>query len=250
LTHNQPFLNRSHLRRMMRDLVDGAVSILVVNGPPGSGKSYTTEFVRLVAEQTGVQMAHVARVAEHAPGGADTLARDILAQMGANSALQRQDTVTPVRPRMLARAILTAAQRSGSRWWWVLDGFGRPGVDPEALDLVMELAHQVAEPGPSQHGLVLLDFPHELPVETRLSSVTETLAYLSESDVRVYLINLAGHQGSSLDGRRIDGLVDVVMKDLADEPSRSAEIARRVSAVQAALSNLNPRPGGTKHSES
>src|SRR5262249_14701238 len=87
LRGNRVFVNRMELRVALRDLASPTGSrVLVVQGPPGSGKSYSVHLIRHVAEQTGGFRVHTFDVDNPPYPKPEDLAYSMISQFGGDTA--------------------------------------------------------------------------------------------------------------------------------------------------------------------
>ncbi|MDA0161321.1 hypothetical protein OM076_13670 [Solirubrobacter ginsenosidimutans] len=163
LAGNLPFVDRYALRHSVRRLLDDA-RVLIVNGPPRSGKTYTVRFLSHVGQASGAfGVAHVELPSDMTPVyGPVDLAADLVARMGRDTWSLPQVDEEPARAaRTLSRWTLSEVPRAGGNWWLALDGFGAPDFRDDTLSFIRQLARDVATlPGGTR--LVLIDFPGEL----------------------------------------------------------------------------------------
>jgi len=148
-----PFLNREITRVALEqffnplELSGQAARVLIVNGPPGSGKSFTGDFLRLLI---GLRSAtNAVAEADFSVLKSQSLTPDLLAihlakQMGVDEARAIADMkrlLTP-RPERWAKAIAiwlaAESDRTQKTWHLFLDNFHLPGV-PEATHIFIDL---------------------------------------------------------------------------------------------------------------
>jgi hypothetical protein len=197
LSMQLPFLNRDITRRAFEHFDNPlvyadegqAARVLVVNGPPGSGKSFTTDFLRLLVGLRADQHQVVDLDFKHWTGKPltpDVLAVELVGKAApeetraaakalAEQTVPRLDNQRPERwTKRLAIWLAGEANRANKTWHIVLDNFDRPGV-PETTHLfigqlaaglagVQSLAWDVLDPdmGPPLR-LVLLGYPELVP---------------------------------------------------------------------------------------
>jgi hypothetical protein len=217
-------------------LLDGAKRILIVNGPPGSGKSYTAAVIECVLERHGGRMAYVRLESEldwsqYTP---NKIATDLLGRMGASVSLPEPEATRGF-VSTLAETLVLAAANSGSHWWWVLDGFGHPELPRDTHDLVMRLVTRIAEPGSPPLRLVLLDYPSALPAGSEYWVETETLQVLTADDIRQHFAVIVDQEGLQIDAPTLHEIVNIVMQDLPEDTSRLRVMAERVSEIRRKL---------------
>ena len=165
LSMNLPFLNRDITRRAFEEFdnplshAPHAARVLVVNGPPGSGKTFTADFLRLLVKlradrQQVIDLDFGTWTGK--PLTPDLLVVDLVGKMAEEEAraaakAQAEQTVPRLvnqRPDRWAKdlAIWLAAEanRTNKTWHIVLDNFHRPGVPPETHLFIKQLAVALA----------------------------------------------------------------------------------------------------------
>jgi hypothetical protein len=195
-----PFLNRETTRRAFEHfderlpLVNSAARVLVVNGPPGSGKSFTGDFLRLLVSlrPDTDRIAFVNFAAwTGSPLTPDLLAKELARQMGvtpeqtsaAGVAFSHGNTMRPERlAKGLVISLAAVANLTGKRWHIVLDNFHLPGVPDATYTFIEQLlsglasGHIAWDVDPSMGPplrLVLLGYTRPLPVQNYLVRVEE-----------------------------------------------------------------------------
>jgi hypothetical protein len=224
-------LDRTGLREGLRRLQQQG-GIMVVNGPPGSGKSYSLHFIVYVAEVTGD--FHVASVDVGPMGAArytsGMLADSLARQMGVTAPRPDRERESDARYNMaLADWLFGKAVASARTWWWVLDGFGADVVAHATRDLIFQLAQRIAR-GSESPRLVLLDFPEPLPADVEPYVYRDEIAPIGPRELELF-VETQDVAGSPEDR---DAIVAAILDGLPDGPARLAELSRRVNAVVAA----------------
>lgn len=142
----QPFFDRQDLRGCARKLLEeNDRPLLRVNGPAGSGRSYTSRFFDFIMDRDPRDL-HVVTVEVSADTGpsytVEELAESLIAPMGVTESLPAR-TVSSY-PGALGRWILRHAMRQQGLWIFILDGFGQRDVKPEVKELIQLLAAHVS----------------------------------------------------------------------------------------------------------
>lgn len=232
-------LNRAVLRQHLHALADpvGEAQVLVVNGPPGSGKTYTATYVEHVAEVSGFDVRYWRVTSE-------TAVEDF-SQEVAQSGPTRRDR-RPVRDvygtnqryhRALATWLVAEQDRSGRLEWWILDGPSSAGTwGAEFTDFVIELAEQLQQ-RPSRIRLVLLGFDPDRLRSTGIGVRYEAISPINAWDIREFLEqHLSGIPSSTL-----DEAVERVLGDLPEGRDRLGVLAQRVSSLVAGMAGGSPK---------
>jgi hypothetical protein len=232
LRGSRVLLDRQALREGLRRLVqDGG--ILVVNGPPGSGKSFSLQLIVYTAEVSGAFSVASVNVGPLGAAGLTPaeLASALAAQMGealltvpvaAHESAARNN-------QLLANWLFGLASKSTQTWWWVLDGLGGDVLPPDTRELIIALAAGVGLRSADVR-LVLLDFPAPLPVFVEPYVYREEIAPIGGNEVQAFVetLEIAGRQDR-------DAVVVALLDGLPEGPARLAELSHRVDGLVAAL---------------
>lgn len=180
------FINRMELRRALAALSSSqGPRILVVNGPPGSGKTYTVEFIRDFAYRTPNQ--HVVYLNLH--GKVYVSPEDMLWEVlrllgplvpGLPEARNESRVKTVGALLHLLRSVTTR-----TNLWLVFDDFN-PDVPGPVHDLIYRLQLMVAEDARKLR-LVLLNYTLPLHPQAVSSSIIENISPFTLEDVHQYL---------------------------------------------------------------
>ncbi|MFE1548033.1 trypsin-like peptidase domain-containing protein [Streptomyces sp. NPDC058718] len=271
----EAFLDRSELREKLRGfLADPEQTVLVVDGPPDSGRSYTYELIRHLGQHCGFRPVRVtlsrtstaARLMERlaafvaGPGDADDVA---LNPTRLNDPLPCFEDAAH---RIVGRA--TAAEDS---FWIVLDDCDRLDPNSDVWDCIGVLARAVYEHTPVRKEtaprLVLLGYSttmRQLPYEIRKNECRDTTRLLDEDDLRAFFREFFG-EVTAVTRDSPDEPVDAVVRDLtetavsevlraADRPGSEDSYMRRlctavedVVRLHRAFPPLPPPPGDAGH---
>jgi hypothetical protein len=241
LPNGAPFVNRAQLRKGVRDLLrPGGSRILVVNGPPGSGKSYSAEFIRSVQQATGQFRLAVVRndPASEPYFGPAELADEIATRLGVDPRPGPGEIGHPeFNNRRLVAWLTAAAQAGGEPWCWALDGFSTAGR-PDIMDFIRQLIDSVVDGSNVQ--LVLLGYDEPLSPRAAAVAVREDISPLSEADVRDFLARTArASPGVAAEGpaaaaeESIEQSVRTIFTDLPEGKQRNVALGVRVLRASA-----------------
>lgn len=228
LPNGAPLVNRMQLRKGVRELLrPGGVRILVVNGPPGSGKSYSAAFIRGIGQATGE--FKVAQV-QHGPGsepyyGPAELARDLGSQLGIEQRPRSSGTSDWAYYRTLVAELVGAAIDSREPWWWILDGFSSRGRQ-DIMEFILLLAERVT--ANSDVRLVLLGYDQSLPEQVEGLAYREEISPISESDIREFLTALSRTARRAADEGSIEQSIRTIFTDLPMDEQRNVALGVRV----------------------
>ncbi|MFF8837279.1 trypsin-like peptidase domain-containing protein [Streptomyces sp. NPDC015130] len=265
------FLDRSELREKLRGfLADPEQTVLVVDGPPHSGRSYTYEFLRHLGQHHGFRPVRVtlsrtstaARLMERlaafvAGPGADEVS---LNPTRLNDPLPSFEDAAH---RIVGRA--TAAEES---FWIVLDDCDRLDPNSDVWDCVGVLARAVYEHTPVRKEtvprLVLLGYStamRQLPYEIRKNECRDTTRLLDGDDLRAFFREFFGeftavHRDEE-DEEVVRTLTETAVSEVlraVDRPGAEESYMRRlctavedVVRLHRAFAPLPPSPGEAGH---
>jgi hypothetical protein len=154
-------------------------SILVVDGPRRSGRTYTRVLIQRLAARHGD--FHVAVVDPWAVGSlpldVSSLAGELSLRMGSSWESMPEQTGTSARwVQQLASWVLAQAARTAKRWWVVIDGLDDVEMmGPDTRAFIETLAQQIAIQPAQRPRLALLAYPHALPASIRRETAFITL---------------------------------------------------------------------------
>ncbi len=248
------FLSRAELRRMLRDLGQGLSSrVLVVNGEPVTGKSFTHTFVRYVLEfdppRHSERFRSVYLDLDQQGWTLETFAKQIA------FALQIDPETIPARPpsdpeqdsRWLPQLFnwlcdgLTSASYPGC--WLILDGF-RVSLPAQAYDLIHMLAEFADVGGDGRLRLLLLNYPR---ADALLYKNEETIASppLSRAEMEAFLGGIFARSGQPPDPAVVQAALDSVEQQVDQEVTRRA--VDSADRPRLRLQLLNVALGRTAH---
>lgn len=226
-------IDRHALRAALRELLDpdGQLRILVVNGPPRSGKSFTYRMAEQAAARTrAFQTIYEDLASLPAPTPEDLARRLALRIGGVIDTIPPAGTWTARSMRELARWLLGQLAATSRGWCWILDGLSSPSLPAVTRDFVLTLADEAR---PALLRLVLLDFDGALPSGTELSARREELTPIGEPEVREFFSDL-----------QVRGEIDVgswtraALEGLPAGPGRLGALSARLSGYADMLANV------------
>ncbi|MFE5907819.1 AAA family ATPase [Streptomyces wedmorensis] len=248
------FMDRTELRRSARRLVDDPrTMVLLVDGAPNSGRSYTFSYIR-----------HLSRHCEFTPVrvvlSRTSTAAEVLQQLATWVAPETSDHRTGLaslnttqlndpqaRLQNDANSVVRWATASEERFWLVFDECDQLDVNSDVWDCIGKIARAIygnARPE-SAPRLVLLghspSMPH-LPHEIRNYQCWDTARVLEEKDLRRFFNELftgsPDPPGPSPDFEGVPALVDAVVSEVlraAQGPGEDSYMRRICTAAEAAV---------------
>jgi hypothetical protein len=248
--NGMPFLDRTQVRSGVQLLADNSgCSVLLVNGPRASGKSFTGEFIDFVARELetdqdpSVPRFEAAHLELEEGYGAtytpDVLAREIAEQMGSS---RTPPTGTPGNPHWieaLVGFVLVEAKASESPWWWVFDGYKADDLNQDTRRFIHTLAKRVSRGAEARRGrVILIDYTHPitgvLPPKIKETTLGPP-AGIGEVDVRDYYAAVSASLPNPLPPEGIEDLVKDALHELPEDERRLPELNARLQEVTGAL---------------
>jgi AAA ATPase domain len=220
LPGGRPFVDRASLRSAVRELLDpDGRRVLVVNGPPGSGKSYTVRFIRHIADRTGTfETLHIDLA--YSPSLRPTqVATEITVAMGLLPIEVDVTSQPDTQVRLLTSSLKSRVWNAGN-WWWVFDNCSSPGLPADTRNLIYALAN-AAEQDLDNLRLILLGFEQTLGPGLDPLALREQLTQIGEPDIRQWFGDAYRLAGGDPTPKQIDEAVDVLYRSV----SRDATIA-------------------------
>lgn len=228
-----PFVNRPQVRGAFARLAQPAgFRIAVVNGPPGSGKTYSKELPQFVAEIQGNQRFKVyyrdVSEGEYAIG-ADRLVQSILLAWNLDLPIPAQLSQSSSYAAELSEWLAAKLPR-GESWWIIIDGLAKITPDPSLLHFLMALARHVAD-SPHALRLVLLDLgdQHPLPPSAEPMAARVRIEALTSDDLVEHyfkLLHQAQAAGNPFDAQLMTARAQWVLEQVLDQQGGASQRAR------------------------
>lgn len=233
LSLNLPFLNRDITRVAFEHFFNPlarkpqCARVLVVNGPPGGGKTFTGAFLRLLVglhNEHDVAEADFAALKGGPPLTPDVLAKYLAGQMGTDTARAESeisnlaDKGLPERwVQNIAIWLAGEANRTGKTWHLLLDNFHLSGVPNATLIFIEQLAGALAgkplawdvlepEMGAPLR-LVLLGYKGSMPEGNPLVRVEEIKA-IERADLERHFRRYYAYKQWPLEQAKVSDLLD------------------------------------------
>lgn len=233
-----PFLDRRRLRESLKKLAaDNGPTILVVDGPARSGRSYTRRLIEHIAEHRGpFQVAWNVCSGPGATLEARNLANSFSMDMKRPPGpIPEKESQAARWAQQLAQWVLNHDADAGSRWWLVFDQFDGEPLEPAAQSFIESLAERIATgPARKRFRLVLLQYPHPLPPSLRRDVIQEKLQAPDElgvSDVSEYFEWLFTRRKEAFEQQAIQELVQEVMQQVPSTGDRLQQLCDAVDDV-------------------
>ena len=201
-----PFINRSKLRnRLEKELRTGIYRVLVVNGDPGTGKSFTLRYISFLVREQGAFGANFfladidLKKKRSSQVDVPYVVESIYTQVGGNpEGIPRQNGQSAHYSDVLAEWLDAKARGLGQVWCVVLDGFDSPLLPDEVKVFIHHLAVR-AMLGANLR-LLLLSYPvKELPSDTLDVTDEEKLGVPTLTDIQDFFGSLHQHMNRKVD---------------------------------------------------
>lgn len=244
LASGLPFLNRTPLRTVMTSFGDAASmrSVLVVDGGPRSGRSYTVEYINHFCQHHQEFLpCHV--TFKGISTEPDQVARDLVTLVGGSlTDVPRRDATTEDRwPEDLANWVLTQAYGAASRGtppfkvWFILDGFAGRDLKKSVRDFIVHLAEKISTGiYLRMFRLVLLEFDRAT-LTVRVGRVATDVARPATSEevlecVRAILTR-AIDKGVALSAQQRAKIEKMILDNLPADETLMPELNGRLTAL-------------------
>ncbi|MFF3843168.1 trypsin-like peptidase domain-containing protein [Streptomyces sp. NPDC001930] len=235
------FLDRTELRAKLRGfLADPEQTVLIVDGPPDSGRSYTYELIRHLGQHHGFRPVRVTL------SRTSTAAR-LMERLSAFVAGPETDGF-PLNPTRLndplptledaAHRIVARATAAEDRFWLVLDDCDRLDPHADVWDAIGVLARAIYEHTPVRAEtvprLVLLGYAatmRQLPYEIRKNECRDTTRLADEGDLRSFFREFFMDAAPPGQDGALDELTDTAVAEVlraVDSPSNGDSYMRRL----------------------
>ncbi|MFJ3906011.1 trypsin-like peptidase domain-containing protein [Streptomyces sp. NPDC090025] len=236
------FLDRTALRGTLRRFVaDPEQSVLVVDGAPDSGRSYTYRLIRHLGQHTGFRPV---RVTLNRTSTAERLVERLWAFVAgpeANGFVLNPTRLNDLLPSVddAVHRIVSRATAADDRFWLVLDECDAPDPNSDVFDCVGKLALAIYEHTPVRNEtvprLVLLGWDrarHQLPYDLRNNECHDTATPAGPEELREFFARfLADAPGATPGTGPPDGAVDArVVEEVVDEVLRAVDAADPVDS--------------------
>jgi hypothetical protein len=249
-----PFLDRLKVREAMKALDEPTgPSVLIINGPKKSGKSYCLELVHHAVEENMKaagknSFVPVGRVSLQAGMGAslapEKLAEQIVSAITSNPKplpilSSDQQIVTADRlNEHLCDWIVENAEKTGALWWIGLDGLNDPDLLPATRNFIAKLVEVISDNGKHSNKLrlIVIDYPREHLIRFAEQMRLEELGPIGEVDVEAFLRKQLEELGTSPTNKQVRLIVVLSMLDLPQGDSRLQALNEKLRVVVTNLS--------------
>lgn len=237
----QVFIDRNGLREKLRAFIaDPEQSVLVVDGEPDSGRSYSYHLIRHLGQHCGFRPVRVTLSRTSTAARLVERLDDFVSGPGADR--------TPLNPTQLndplpaiddaVHRIVSRATAAEERFWLVLDECDQLDPNADVWDCIGKLALAVYEHTPVRREavprLVLLGYSptmRQLPYDIRRNECRDTARAVGEDDLREFFREFFTQEHPGSDSTAVPALVDVAVAEVlraVDTPGSTDSYMRRV----------------------
>lgn len=250
LDDNLPFLDRRDLRAALRRLweSDSAAggkgkAIVVVSGPPKSGKSYSGELINHIGK--ALPDFTPAKVILPEEMGALTGPFEVAKMIARAMRVAEEPVIDSSEKAPLRRAqlyadwVLAKRAETGQKWWIVLDGFDDPDLPEITHAFVQHLALGVTDEAiKGQVFLLLLGYPKErVPAPVLPFVIPEELSAdaIGEMDLMEYFRTVLERAKRAYDVKALKIVSKYALETLPQGSDRLPALAKKVDEVRVEL---------------
>jgi hypothetical protein len=226
-------IDREQFRAGLRSLAAEDYRVLVVSGPPGSGKTHSWRLIDHL-RQAGMLDGHkCVRVSTHIWGNAEVtgemIAQAVADRLGLDIRLTGSGELADARARKILDMLVGRYPADGVIRWIVLDGLDRPRVLDSARDVGRQLITMVDDGELPNTRLVITGFDGSLTAVSA-SVLTDQIPAIDRERMRSFLADVAARLGRAVGAAELDALAAEVL-GAAGSPSAMAELETAVVAL-------------------
>ncbi|MFD7319756.1 trypsin-like peptidase domain-containing protein [Streptomyces sp. NPDC059875] len=253
------FIDREGLREKLRGFVaDPEQTVLVVDGEPDSGRSYSYRLIRHLGQHCGFRPVRVTLSRTSTAARLVERLEDFVAGPGVDRAPLNPTQLNDPLPAIddAVHRIVSRATAAEDRFWLVLDECDKLDPNADVWDCIGKLALAIYEHTPVREEavprLVLLGYSptmRQLPYDIRKNECRDTARVVGEDDLREFFREFFTQEHAASDGAAVPALVEVAVAEVlraVDAPGSTDSYMRRVcTAVEETVRlSRSLAPGG------
>jgi len=235
--NRRAFINRSKLRKYVKDLADqGGSRVLIVTGPSSSGKSYSWYLINHV-KQIGGFWPHPIDLSTWSgpPAGPADVMREVAYRLGWETPPVDRTAHEDGQARTLLAWFTGKMGKEASRYWLVFDGLDGSTTTDASLRLVEGIATAAERGNAGELRVVLIEYARLLPEDVDPYVLREPIEKIGVAELRAFLQNAARDAGQRVD----DSGLDLLVQELLGSPPHPQTIS--LPAVSPLAGNLARR---------
>ncbi|MET9433950.1 trypsin-like peptidase domain-containing protein [Streptomyces sp. NPDC006551] len=258
------FIDRAESREKLRHFVaDPEQTVLVVDGEPDSGRSYTYRLIRHLGQHLGFRPIRITLSRTSTAARVVERLAEFVSGPDANSFPLNPTQLNDPLPSIddAVHRIVSRATAAEERLWLVLDECDTLDPNTDVWDCIGKLALAIYEHTPVRKDavprLVLLGYSpamRQLPYDIRKNECRDTARVADEDDLREFFRRFfTEEEGTAPDDEAVPELVDVAVTEVleaAEAPGHGESYMRRVcTAVEETVRLHRSLPTGLPPSE-
>ncbi|MCT4353326.1 trypsin-like peptidase domain-containing protein [Streptomyces sp. Je 1-79] len=237
----EAFIDRSELREKLRGFVaDPEQTVLVVDGEPDSGRSYSYHLIRHLGQHCGFRPVRVTLSRTSTAARLVERLSDVVAAPGEDRLPLNPTQLNDPLPSIddAVHRIVSRATAAEERFWLVLDECDRLDPGSDVWDCIGKLALAIYEHTPVRKDavprLVLLGYSpamRQLPYDIRKNECRDTARVVTEDDLHAFFEEFFATERPAPDPARLPDLVAVAVAGVlrsVDTPGSTDSYMRRV----------------------
>ncbi|MER8043619.1 trypsin-like peptidase domain-containing protein [Streptomyces sp. NPDC094032] len=225
------FIDRSELREKLRRFVaDPEQTVLVVDGEPNSGRSYTYQLIRHLGQHCGFRPVRVTLSRTTTAARLVERLDEFVSEPGVDGVPLNPTQLNDPLPSIddAVHRIVSRATAAEERYWLVLDECDTLDPNSDVWDCIGKLALAIYEHTPVRNRtvprLVLLGYStamRQLPYDIRKNEVRDTARVADADDLRAFFEQFFRESAAPPDEELLPGLVETAVAEVL----RAAEAA-------------------------
>ncbi len=236
-----PFVNRRELRSYTTSMLEpNGYKVLLVDGPPRSGKSYTREFIEHLSTcLESYEFYYIDLEEAYFPGFLPSdLMIDIALRMGINpDGIPPKDAQSARWIRNLATWLAGESTKhfndDGRMWWIIIDSIRKVNLSTDMRDLLNRMVSQ-AEFSATAMRIILLDYggPTQLPANLQDRVGSEQISNPERDALTAFLQRASAQSGTEFDDDGLNAVVDWVIAEASAETGSATGVDDQRSFVE------------------
>lgn len=236
LQNNRILLNRQLLRQAIREMMtDGGRRILIVNGPSGSGKSYTKEFIYHITQEIPNTKVSVINLNAHIQGASEVAMRMVDSLGGAIPEMQSQEQSFRSLDQLADVVMAEFFRNPGINRWLIIDDCDKTYPNTEIIDFLLILLDKCSVESLPQLRIIITGFDKaRLPASLLNRIIFEDIQPLAQKDVERFFTTYFGERTVQTSITKIKNIAEGILSDVGyfseiNEKWKTKEISNSLS---------------------